>query len=398
MNILMIAPRFPYPPNRGGEITIFNFLAHLAATDNVTLVCYYDAEEELGHLPELKKYVSEIVVVKRPKKFSAQVLLRCLSGNCYMIARHTCSEMKRQIADLLSRQRFDLVQMESFLLVRNLPAQLDVPLVLDMHNVFFQIVERTAEQFFNPLVRLAAAFEVRRTKTQEAAVWRRADINLAVSESDRQLMWKTVGSHIRCEIVRPGAGLAHGPLGAEAVNPNRVLFIGSLHYHPNIDALTYFVREILPRLREMRGEIEVVVVGRDPTPAVVELLQQHQITLHANVPDVSPYLASAAVEVVPLRIAGGVRMKILEAMAAGKALVTTSIGCEGLPVRDNIQVLIRDDAASFADAVVMLLENPDRRMEIEAAARCLGETELSWGHTIKSLRQIHQRVTIDFGK
>jgi glycosyltransferase involved in cell wall biosynthesis len=392
MNILVIAPRFPYPPDRGGEITIYNFIKHLSERDTVSLICYYDSEQELVYLPELRRYARDVIPVRRHKKWALPVLFRwLLLGDCYMAARHSRRAMRLAISKKIAEESFDLLQVESFLLMGNIPTSTALPIVLDMHNVFYQIVMRMADSFYNPLVRLVARFEVRRTRLQEMASWRRATINVAVSEGDRDMLWQACGRNVPCEIVRPGAGTA-SRVQQGTVCPNRVLFVGSLHYHPNIDGLTYFVVEIAPLVRAKHPEVEFVVVGRDPKPEFVSFLEGHGIRVFANVKDLTPYLESAAVEVVPLRIGGGVRMKILEAMAAGKAVVTTAVGCEGLPVVDEQHLLVRNDPQSFAQAVVELLCNSQRRQLIEKNASVLGENELSWSKSITNLRAIHAQA------
>lgn len=392
MNILLVAPRFPYPPNRGGEITIFNFLKYLSETDRVTLVCYFDHESELQYLPELRKYAEKVITVKRRRKWSPIVVVRWLFlGECYMIARHTCRGMRNVIQQQISDGTFDLIQVESFLLMKNLPVSTKLPIVLDMHNVFAQIVLRMAESFYNPMVRAVSKLEWRRTQAQEIEAWKRATVNVSVSEADRALLYRVGGASIPCEVVCPGAE-SRNSVDRSNVIENRIIFVGSLHYHPNIDALNYFVREILPRIRELYAGVEVLVVGRDPKADLEMLLTQHGVTLEKNVPDVSPFLASAAVEFVPLRVGGGVRMKILEAMAAGKAVVSTTVGCEGLPVVDGVHLLIKDSPIEFARAVVGLLEDSERRKQLEINARILGHSAMSWKHSLASLRAIHARV------
>ena len=392
MNILIIAPRFPYPPDRGGEITIYNFIKHLSEHDTVSLICFYDSEQELIYLPELQKYAHDVIAIRRHKKWAFPVLCRwLLLGDCYMVARHSRRAMRLAISKMIAEKSFDLLQVESFLLLGNIPATTTLPIVLDMHNVFFQIVMRMADSFYNPLVRLVARLEVRRTRMQETLSWRRATINVAVSESDRDILRHACGGAVPCEIVRPGAGVVTR-VQQGLVSANRVLFVGSLHYHPNIDALTYFVGEIVPLIRIKYPGVEFVVVGRDPKPELVFFLEKHGVSVFANVKDLTPHLEGAAVEVVPLRVGGGVRMKILEAMAAGKAVVTTSIGCEGLPVTDGQHLLVRDEPQAFAQAVVDLLRDPERRQLLERNASALGESELSWARSISNLQAVHAQA------
>jgi glycosyltransferase involved in cell wall biosynthesis len=157
-----------------------------------------------------------------------------------------------------------------------------------------------------------------------------------------------------------------------------LVFTGSMDWLPNEDAMLYFCREILPAIRRREPDVTLSIVGRAPTPAVRNLAAEHGVTVTGRVDDVRPFMHDAAVYVVPLRIGGGTRLKIFEAMAMGKAVVSTTVGAEGLPVRDGEHVLLADDPPSFADAVIRLLHDVECRQRLARAARQLVTDQYDW--------------------
>jgi glycosyltransferase involved in cell wall biosynthesis len=166
-------------------------------------------------------------------------------------------------------------------------------------------------------------------------------------------------------------------LGTEAERPLELLFTGAMNYAPNADGVAHFCAEILPRIRAVVPDVSLSVVGRDPPPRI-QSLARGGVTITGTVPDVRPWMNRAAVFVVPLRVGGGTRLKILEALASGRAVVSTSLGCEGLDVKHGDNILVADTPAAFADAVVRCLRDPGLRRELGARGRALVEQRYRW--------------------
>jgi glycosyltransferase involved in cell wall biosynthesis len=173
----------------------------------------------------------------------------------------------------------------------------------------------------------------------------------------------------------------------EPANPRNLVFIGSMDWLPNVDGVTYFAHDILPRIRHAEPDVTFTIVGRAPTPAVQQLAQIPGVQVTGRVEDIRPYLAEAAVNVVPLRIGGGTRLKIFEAMAAGRASISTRVGAEGLPTQDGRHLLLADDPDAFANAVVTLLRQPSKRQAIETEARALVTRQYDWSVAATHLEQ-----------
>jgi glycosyltransferase involved in cell wall biosynthesis len=218
----------------------------------------------------------------------------------------------------------------------------------------------------------------------------RFDGVLAVSDADRQTFSGLYPGAIRqpvhvvptgvdTEYFAPAATPQPAPCGSH------LIFTGSMDWLPNEDAMQYFCRDILPLIRAEQPDVTLAIVGRTPTPAVKRLADEHGVTVTGRVDDVRPYMNDAAVYIVPLRIGGGTRLKIFEAMAMGKAVVSTTVGAEGLPVTDGTHVMLADEPRTFAAAVVALLRDPNRRRQLETAARALVVEHYDWSAVAGSL-------------
>jgi glycosyltransferase involved in cell wall biosynthesis len=248
------------------------------------------------------------------------------------------------------------------------PTVLRTPTVLFQHNVESVLWARQARHEPNPVKRLAFAIEARRMTAYERAAVGRFHHVIAVSESDRMLMADMIDPK-RISVAPTGVDLAQyrAAAGDHAVE-NVVLFLGSMDWEANVDGVEYFHREVWPRVRAAVPDARFRIVGRNPSPRVLRLAEDPSVEVVGQVPTVVPHLRAAAVFVVPLRIGGGTRLKIYEAMAAGRAVVSTSVGAEGLEFSDGRDLLLADTPDAFAKAVTMLLLDRDRRRGIEHAA------------------------------
>ena len=209
----------------------------------------------------------------------------------------------------------------------------------------------------------------------------RFDRLLAVSEADEQTFRRLYGDEALAPIDVVATGVDTSfftPTPETFVRPKHLAFVGSMDWMPNEDAVLFFCREVLPRVREAEPDVTLSIVGRAPTPAVKRLAQEAGIDVTGTVDDVRTYLGQACATIVPLRVGGGTRLKIFEAMAAGKAVISTTIGAEGLPTESGRHLLIADGAEAFADAVLRVVREPDLRRRLEREARTLVTQHYDW--------------------
>jgi glycosyltransferase involved in cell wall biosynthesis len=258
--------------------------------------------------------------------------------------------------------------------------------VLFTHNVEADIWRRHAERAAHPAARVLLRQQWQRMLRFERATVSRFDLVLAVSNTDGATLQSLYGSALRAPVVTVATGVDTAFFAPRTAAPAKnLVFTGSMDWLPNEDAMTHFCHEVLPLIRTNEPDVTLSIVGRAPTPPVKRLAEIPGVEVTGRVDDVRDYIARGAVYIVPIRIGGGTRLKIFEAMAMGKAVVSTTIGAEGLPVINGEHVAIADGPQPFADAVLGLLRHPARRVHLERAARQLVVDRYDWSAVSQQL-------------
>ncbi len=284
----------------------------------------------------------------------------------YAVSKFTSPEARRIVRENLDSRKFDVAVCDFLAVSHNFPKRLNTPTVLFQHNVEAFLWQRQALCEQNWLRRLFFTLEAAKMKRYEAAAVRKFHHVIAVSEADKKLMNAAARANI--SVVPTGVNLQEfNGAGSSEPSGKVVMFTGSMDWEANVDAMRFFCADIWPRVRSKIPDAKFVIVGRNPDP-LVKKLASDSVEVTGSVPSVIEYLKTAAVFVVPLRIGGGTRLKIFEAMAMGKAIVSTAIGAEGLDVRDGEDIVFSDDASDFAECVVELLQDKARREQLGRAA------------------------------
>jgi glycosyltransferase involved in cell wall biosynthesis len=350
----------------------------------------------------MREVATRLVTIPRtdPPKgtaaFYADAARYVLDAAPYAVAKYRSPEYRDAVRRLLDESTFDAVVSDFLTPIVNLPDRLPCPAILFTHNVEAEIWRRQAETATNPGSRFLMGQQWRRMLRFERDALSRFDLVLAVSDADRGTFGRLYPDALKrpVHVVQTGVDTAFfAPRPAEAVERRaHLVFTGSMDWLPNEDGMLYFVRDILPRIRQLEPDATLSIVGRAPTPAVKRLADVHGIEVTGRVDDVRPHIAAGAVYVVPLRIGGGTRLKIFEAMAMGKAVVSTTVGAEGLPVTHGHDVLIADEPARFAQAVVHMIRSVDARRRIESAARRLVVERYDWSASAADFEHALARV------
>ena len=323
-----------------------------------------------------------------------------------MALRNASPVYQAALRSLLATERFDVVQAESIEMAGYLPNREKTGplLVLDQFNAEYVIQKRacfadarTPRRWHASAYSLAQWLKLAR---YEAAVMRRCDLVLAVADDDRRALAR-LAPQARIGVVPNGvdtaafdqAALAAEGAGALAFAPGTLVFSGTLDYRPNVDALVWFAREVLPLLRARRPDLRVLAVGRRPAPALQQLAQHRHIVLTGEVADARPFIAGAAVYIVPMRIGGGVRLKLLEALSLAAPVVSTHMGAEGVAgLRDGAHCLLADQPAEFAAAVLRLLGSPALGARLGAAGRALVRQHYDWNAIVPQMEAHYIRA------
>jgi len=383
MKILWVKAGGLVPLDTGGKIRSFHILRELARRHDVTFFTFYPEHpnDMHGDLAQLfTRVIRHPLRVSRTRSFSglSHYARHLFSGQPYQIVKYCQPRVAVALRELLREHTFDLVVCDFLAAAGIIPWHFRCPKVLFTHNVEALIWKRHFEVARNPMWKAICWHEFRTTARAERRYLNLADHVLAVSGADRDF-FALVIERAKITVIPTGVDLDFFRPGAEEEQPNTLVFTGSMDWMPNEDGVFYFVEKILPRIRRQIPSVSLFLVGRSPSPRLLELARTNDgVQVTGAVEDIRPYVHRGAAYIVPLRVGSGTRLKIFEAMAMGKAVVSTSIGAEGLPVRSGRDVLIADDPEEFADGVVGLLQDRVRRGELGRAARQLVAQQHGW--------------------
>lgn len=391
MRILWVKVGGLWPPNTGGRLRSFHILSELSRRHRVTVVTTHAPDEDPDALRRELPFCERVVSVPRtpPKwhtwRFVAALARAWATGLPVDAVRCEDSRVKKEVARVLDSGEVDVCIADFLCAVPNVPLRGRVPVVHFSHNVEHMIWRRMAAVEPKRWRRALLEREARKLQLYEADACSRVGLTIAVSEDDRD----------RLAANAPGSLVTAVPTGVDVDYfapqevpeiPDRLMFTGSMDWQPNEDGIGWFLDEVLPRIRARIPSVTLTIVGRNPSTRLVAAAQRAGAGVTGTVDDVRPYMAEAPVYVVPLRIGGGTRLKILEALAMGKALVSTTVGAEGLPLVDGRHFVAADDPQRFADATVALLRDPARRRALGDAGRRLMVERHAW-----------QQVAMEFG-
>lgn len=387
LHVLVLDEELPYPPDSGKRIRTWNLLRRLAQRHQISLLCYGSPDDPSAAI--LEKAGIRVHLVAPPASIRGSHLYLRLLANLfsrypYSVDKHFSKEFQRRVHAFLAMERIDLVHCEWTPYSRFVSGLKKHPVLVTSHNVESQIWFRRAKQSRGIVQRLFFYLQAIKMERFERRALQRAQVVTAVSAEDARVMRSWNVQSVR--LVENGVDLEYFQPHAQTGDAPELLFLGSLDWFPNIDALDFMLKRIMPIVQFYQPSVRLRIVGRRPSRALVtRIAKLPWAELICDVSDVRPYLAHASVVVVPLRIGGGSRIKILEALASGKALVSTSVGAEGLKVANGQDIGIADEPAEFAQRVLELLASPDRRKRLGAGGRELAERRYDWQEIAKSL-------------
>ncbi len=332
-----------------------------------------------GALARCERIVS--IPYRVPKRDSAQFLvaLACSWASSYPVDlwKWRAASVRHLIAQLMAGGRFDVVVADFLFAVPNVPRVDGTPVVFFAHNVEHMIWRRLADLETNRIRRAVLDLEWRKVRRAEARACDAAHLTIAVSDPDRDLL-RRAAPRARVAVTPTGVDLDYFRPEPERERPNHLVFAGSMDWFPNEDAMTWFIDAVLPVVRRDHPSVGLTIVGRNPSHALCARASSAGVRVTGTVDDVRPYVAEGSVFVVPLRVAGGTRLKIFEALAMGKAVVSTSIGAEGLGLEPGRHLVIADGRDELARAIGTLLASPERRALVANEGRRLVERRYGW--------------------
>jgi glycosyltransferase involved in cell wall biosynthesis len=367
LHVVIVDEELPYPPTSGKRIRTLNLTRRLARRHRLTYLCHRnadprEAEEAQAHFANLG---IETVVVERavPSKsgprFYVRLVANLLSRLPYSVASHNSRALRQAIREYAASHRVDLWHCEWTPYAEPIRCLPGARRLVMAHNVESLIWQRYFENESQPLKRWYIRHQWQKFRRFETRALREADQTIAVSPEDASLFRRDFGVE-RVDVVDNGVDTDYFRPTLGPRDPGRILFLGSLDWRPNLDAVNQLLEHLVPAVRREHSAATFCLVGRNP-PAVLRRRTESLpgVELHANVADVRPFLASSAVMVVPLRIGGGSRLKILEALATGLPVVSTRIGAEGLALEDGRHLTVRETVPELAGALLECLRHPE---------------------------------------
>jgi len=400
MHVAIVDEELPYPLNSGKRIRTFQLVCRLAERHQITYICHrnadpqeaIEAEVELSRLGIKTLVVDRHVPPKAGPGFYCRLGANMFSPLPYSVASHRSSLLDRMIRDVAAREKIDLWQAEWTPYAASLRNLGTARRLIMAHNVESQIWRRYHESETNPAKRWYIGHQWRKFERFERRVFQQADQVVAVSREDAALISDQFGAaHV--DVVENGVDTAFFQPDRSQREPGQILFLGSLDWRPNLDAVDQLLSTVFPAVWAQETSARLCLVGRNPPDALLRRVSAITgVELHANVPDVRPFLARSALMVVPLRIGGGSRLKILEAFAAGLPVISTRIGAEGLNVEDGVHLAVVEDIEGMAPAIVASLKNPTPGLAQAERGRKLVEREYDWRILTNRLEQLWERI------
>ena len=394
----------PSPPRYGGQRRLQGLIRGLARCHDVSVVALVDPREDSScSVRATEAYCEKVVAV--PNDGYAQTTKRkrltqvrsLLSRRSYESRLYDSPALTRALEELLAEGPYDVVTFEVPQMVSNRlpdvwPREHRAVFVLDAHNIDYDVVRRTASSRVGIDRKLYSALDWRKLRAEERAAWQRVDGCTVTSPRDEDLVRRdvptastaVVPNAVDLDFFRPSNE-------SRAVDPMTLLFFGAISYHPNTDGLLFFIREILPLIKVRHPAVKLRIVGPS-VPMEIQACAGDGIEVTGPVDDIRPYLEGATVIIAPLRIGGGTRFKILEAMAMEKPVVSTTLGAEGIDVRDESEILLGDGPDAFAMQVGRLLDDAELRTRMGAAARAVIERHYSWESSVATLEGFYTEL------
>ena len=379
MRVLWVKPGGFLPLDSGGKIRSYHTVTNLARHWPTTVITFYPAEKE-DQNPTLQGLVDKLITIPLSRNARASIYgSAVVRSRPFMFEKFCRPHVLRAVSAELHRIRYDVVICDFVLACGVVPADVNATKIVFTHNVESRIWERHYKVANNFARRLVAKREWRTLAALEHKHLTEADAVLTVSEADRAEFVSWGISSEKVISVPTGVDtsfFAPRPLNSPT---DTVVFTGSMDWMPNQDGILYFLNEIYPAIKKKHPSVKLQVVGRRPPPKIREECARHaDVSVTGWVDDIRDYLAKADLCVVPLRVGSGTRLKIFEAMAMGKAIISTTIGAEGLPVTDQKDIIIADSPSDFADRTLELLQDRVKRETLGTEARTLVERHYSW--------------------
>lgn len=388
MKILFVSALMPYPLYSGGQVRVYNLLSRLGQSHEITLCTFLRNDGEKQYKRDLP-FCKKILTCHRGHAWQPNYVIRSVLGPLpLLLTSYDHAAFREAIARELARGSYDIIHIEPWYVWKSLP-KTDIPVVIATHNIEHEVYTEYVRRLWITPLRPGYYWDVLKLRYWEERVWRSAREIVAVSEDDAAVIRKVVGEHIPVCVVPNGVDVSSFSLKIKQEStPPVFLFVGSFTWMQNRDAVSWLVKSIWPILRKRYPGATLRIVGRSMPSSLRKLVGNHEIILLEHVENIESELHNADVLIAPIRVGGGTSFKILEAMASGLPVVTTTLGATGLKVSRGKELLIGNTEEELVQAVDILIKSYKKRSEIAKDARRTIEREYAWDNIAKALDRV----------
>ena len=394
MQILCITPNVPYPPTDGGRIATFGAIKHLALRGHkITIVAPINSDTEIDSVAELTKYCTLETVVMDTRNTYRGMLWNLFSPKPYTISKYHCNELLTKITMILGRKQFDIVDIDHLHMAyygEIIKDRFGLPIVLREHNVESTIMKRYCQGLSDPIKKFYLRLQLKKLYSYESATVEPFDLCFMMTEVDKERI-ENMNSKVKATVIPAGVDSSYFHPFNVQIEPYSIISVASMAWLPNIEGVHWFCSKILPRIKKECSESRVYIVGKNPSSSI-QRLAGGDIVITGFVEDVREYMAKAAVFIVPLRSGSGMRIKILNALAMGKVVVSTSVGCEGIDVEHGKNIYIADTEEEFAQRILELLEDGSKREKLGKEGLRLVREKYQWERTAEQIEGEYKKI------
>jgi len=391
----MLTQVLPYPPDSGPKIKTYNVIKYLSQRHRVTLASFVRGDQ-LEHARRLEHYCQAVHTVQMERNVARDGLAMVrslLTGQPWMMVRDDRQAMRALVDRLAAEQHFDVAHADQLNMGQYAERVPGAFKVMDAHNALWLLYQRLWATMSPGPRKWLLGRDWRLLKSYEGRLAREFDALLAVSPEDKAALQEAAGQPVDATVIPIAIDTDEIQVVEREAEPGHILHIGTMYWPPNIDAVNWFVREIYPLIRQQRPDVQFDVVGSRPPADLLALNDTGQgINVTGYVEDPTPYQQRAAVMIVPLLAGGGMRVKILQSLAEGIPIVSTTLGCEGIGVTDGEDILIADEPGDFAAAVLRVLNDRALAQRLSHNGRRLAETRYDYRRACVALDEVYDRA------
>lgn len=398
MKILVVSSFLPYPLFSGGHVRLYNLIKELSSSHEITLICEKRFKQTEKDIKEVEKICKKVIVVSRKRQWSARNLLKtAISSHSFLVTGHTSVEMKKVIEDELKKIKFDLIHVETYYIMQNLPAT-SIPIVLAEHNIEYKVYKKYVDQV-SIVLKPILSLDIVKIKNEEEKFWKKADKLIAVSMEDSKVMYK---AGITASIIANGVNTKKFTFLHKSKSKNqkekKILFIGDFKWIQNRDTVQYIIEEIWPEIRnknkEQRTKIVLWIVGREIPQSIKDLSNDSDVIFDESKSALptEKLFQDADILLAPIRVGGGTSYKILESMSCGTPVVATPLSAESLEAADNLNIMVGSTASELAEKTLELLSDKNLYDKVAKNGRKLIEENYTWKKIAKDLNKVYEEA------